>query len=82
MRDYAIYIFLVAVGFGLWALLFWFQRRSSSRMHKMVGWVFIGPLHDYMERRGYRLSKRELVGWGLVAIVMVAAPLATWWLER
>ncbi|KRI01508.1 hypothetical protein AO057_00010 [Curvibacter sp. PAE-UM] len=82
MRGYAIYVLLIAAGFGVWALLFWFQRRSSGRGQKLVGWVTIGPLHAYLERRGYRLSRRELLGWGLVALVMVAAPLASWWLER
>lgn len=82
MREYAIYILLVAAGFGVWALLFWFQRRSSGRGQKVVGWLTIGPLHAYLERRGYSLSRRELFGWGLVALVMLIAPLTSWWLER
>lgn len=82
MHTYAIYALAIAAGFGLWALLFWSQRRSSGRIRKAVGWMTIGPLHGYLERRGYRLSTRELLGWAFVALVMLLAPVASWMLER
>ena len=82
MREYAIYILMVGAGFGLWGLFFWLQRKSSDATRKAVGWVMIGPLHQYLERRGYRLSKRELLGWGVVGLVMLAAPAVSWLLEQ
>lgn len=82
MRAYAIYVLLVFAGFGLWALLFWLQRRSTDRFRKAAGWITVGPFHGYLERRGYRLSKREILGWTVVALVMLLAPVASWLLER
>lgn len=82
MHGYTIYVLLLAVGIGLWALLFWFMRKNSGATRNAVGWLIIGPFHIYLEKRGYRLSKRELLGWGIVGALMLFAPVLSWLLEQ
>jgi hypothetical protein len=82
MHWYAIYSLLIAASFGHWALLFWFMRKNSGATRNAVGWLMIGPFHSYLEKRGYYLSKRELLGWGLVGTLMLLAPAISWLLER
>ena len=82
MKGYLIYALLVFVGFGLWAVLFMGMQKGSSRKRDLAGYFFIGPLHAYLEKRGYVLTKREVIGWGAVLLLMLAVPWLTWFLER
>ena len=82
MPGYAVYVLLVCAGFGVWALLFWFMRTSSGPKRMALGWSLVGPFHAYLEKRGYRLRRRELFGWALVGAVMLLAPVLSWLLER
>ena len=81
MRGYCIYALLVLAGFGLWLVLFSFMRKEPGRNKDFAGFLLIGPLHSYLKQRGYSLTKRELVGWLAVLLLMLSAPLVTWWLE-
>ncbi len=68
----------------MWVALFIYMRggdKKSDRKRGLVGKLLIGPLHPYMAKRGYSLTKRELLGWGLVLVLMLAAPLITSLLE-
>ena len=82
MIGYIIYVALIAVGFMLWILLFVAMRRTAGRNREIAGWLLIGPLHSYLSKRGYTLTEREVLGWGAVLLLMLAAPLITELLER
>lgn len=82
MSGYWLYALLVLAGFGLWLALFVVMRRGAGRKRDVAGYVLIGPMHAYLKRRGYSLSGRELVGWGIVLLLMLAVPWITWFLER
>ena len=82
MSGYWLYALLVLAGFALWVLLFIAMRRGSGRKKDVAGYVLIGPMHSYLKRRGYALSRRELVGWGAVLLLMLAVPWISWFLER
>jgi hypothetical protein len=82
MRGYIVYSLLVLLGFALWILLFWGMRKGRGRARDAAGFFFLGPFHLYMRRRGYSLSPRELVGWGVVLVVMLLAPWLSKWLEQ
>jgi hypothetical protein len=82
MRGYLLYSLLVLAGFALWVILFAVLRRSRGRLRDATGFFFLGPFHSYMRSRNYSLSKRELVGWGVVLVVMLLAPWLSWWLTK
>jgi uncharacterized membrane protein len=80
--GYIVYVALVALGFLLWILLFLAMRRTSGQKRDITGWFLIGPLHTYLGKRGYSLTSREVLGWGAVLLLMIAAPPITWLMER
>ena len=83
MSSYLIFVLLVFLAFVMWAMLFAFMRSGKSqRTKKVVGVVLIGPLHGYLQSRGYRLTNREILGWLLVLFLMLAAPFLDRILEK
>ena len=82
MKGYVIYSLLVLAGFALWLILFLVMRKGSDRKRDIAGYALIGPMHAYLKRRGYSLSNRELVGWGIVLVLMLLVPWVTWFIER
>ena len=82
MRGYVIYLLLVVLAFALWILLFIGMRKGRGRTREAAGFLLLGPFHSYMRKRNYSLSSRELVGWGVVFVVMLLAPLLSKWLEQ
>jgi hypothetical protein len=81
MRSYLFYLVVVLLGFGMWWLFFAVMRRSDNRENKFLGYFLLGPMYRYLKRRNYSLTKRELVGWLLVGLLMLAAPIVTKVLE-
>ena len=82
MSGYWLYALLVLAGFRLWLALFVIMRRGAGRKRDVAGYVLIGPMHAYLKRRGYSLSARELIGSGVVLLLMLVVPWITWFLER
>ena len=80
MRGYLIYVALIFAGFALWVGLLAAMRRDATGK-RVWGHLLLGPLHGYLMRRGYRLTKREVVGWCVVLLLMLVAPLLTFVLE-
>ncbi len=80
--GYLIYSLAVLAGFVLWLLLFWEMRKGASRERDLAGQIFIGPMHAYLKKRGYTLSRRELFGWGFVLLLMLLVPWITMYLEQ
>lgn len=66
-------VVLGALGIGmLWVL----SRPGGAERHRIAGFLTFGPfwpfVGDYFSRRG-GLTRREVIGWGIVLIVMVLA---------
>jgi hypothetical protein len=81
--GYVIYVLFVLAGFALWGLLFWYMRSASEQPRpNVVGHALIGPLHNYLRKRNYALTKREIWGWLVVLVALLLAPLITQFLER
>ena len=82
MTGHLIYVAIVLAGFVLWLVLFLAMRKRRDRKHDIAGYLLIGPLHAYLRRRNYSLTKRELFGWGAILILMLLVPWVTRLLER
>ena len=82
MSGYLIYSLVVLAGFALWLLLFLAMRKGSNGKRDIAGYILIGPMHAYLKRRGYTLRTRELVGWGVVLLLMLLAPWISVYLAR
>jgi hypothetical protein len=80
--GYLVYALLVIAGFGLWIALFLGMRKGTERTRNAAGYLLIGPLHAYLRKRNYTLTKRELLGWGVVLLLMLLVPGLTWFIER
>lgn len=57
---------------GLWVLF----RPTTSERPRIVGFMFFGPfwplINGYLTRRG-GFTRRELIGWGIVLLVIILA---------
>src|SRR4030042_3836778 len=80
-----IFIIVVVLGFAVWALLFRLFRHhppAQSRASRVTGYTLFGPfwptIEKYMSKRGWKLSEREMLGWLLVFLLMIAAILFTY----
>ena len=78
-------IIVAILGFGVWILLFRLFRRhppAQSRASRATGYTLFGPLwpaiEEYMSKREWKLTKREVLGWLLVFLLMIAAILFTY----
>ena len=83
--NFPIYALCVVLGFLAWTLIFWLMRKNKNKQNRMEdvkGALLVGPLHFYLRGRHYTFTRRELVGWGLVLLFMLTAPLLTNWLEN
>jgi len=71
------YIIVVILGFLTWIVILWYFRRKASALpnkDKFRGYFIFGPMFSYMQKRGFALNKREIIGWGIVLLLMLAAP--------
>ena len=71
------YIIIVFLGFITWiVVLAYFRSKKStlSREDKFRGFFIFGPMFTYMRKRGFVFTKREIIGWGIVLLLMLAAP--------
>lgn len=82
MNGYLSLVAIVVFGFVALAIIFIILNRLKGRSRDIAGLLFVGPAHFILKRHGYSLSKREIIGWGVVLLLMLAAPLITNWLEK
>jgi len=76
------YLALIVGVFLFWCVGFAvMRRRKDKEWGNLTGFLLAGPLHFYLRERRYSLSRREMVGWGIVFVVMALAPIATKLLE-
>jgi hypothetical protein len=71
------YIIVVILGFLSWIVILWYFRTKAtalSNKDKFRGYFIFGPMFSYMRKRGFALTKREIIGWGIVLLLMLAAP--------
>ena len=81
-KGYLGYLALISAVFLFWFVGFAVMRsRKDKQWGNLTGFLLAGPLHFYLRERRYALSRREMIGWGLVFVVMAAAPIATKLLE-
>ena len=71
------WLFVVVLGgAGVAALWFVLVRTSSSGRRSALGYVMFGPfwqsVNNYFARRG-GFTRREWIGWAIVALIMVGA---------
>ena len=81
MYRYLLYSLLVLLGFLLWITLVLVMRRHGKDKRNIAAYLLIGPLHTYLHKRNYSFTKREIIGWGCVFVLMLLAPWITWLLE-
>ncbi|MET3139510.1 putative membrane protein [Undibacterium sp. GrIS 1.2] len=82
MKNYLMYAIIILSGFIAWILIFWIMRKSKDQSKNIKGVLLVGPAHFILKRTGYKLTTREIVGWGLVLLFMLTAPLISHWLEN
>jgi hypothetical protein len=72
-----IYLLFPVAAFAVWALVIRHlrQRQAQGNENKVAGPLLLGPLHVFLRNRQYTLSRRELIGWLIVGILMASAPL-------
>jgi len=76
--GYVLYVAAVLAIFAFWFIGFVVMRRHRDKAWgDFKGFLFAGPLHFYLKRRRYELSQREVIGWGAVLLLMIAAPIMT-----
>ena len=78
------YLFLVGgfvLFFGIWVMIFMTLRKAKPERRDILGPLLMGPFHFYLKKRGYSFSKRELIGWGVVLLIMFLAPWVSFLLE-
>lgn len=80
--GYVGYVALVVAIFIFWFVGFAvMRRRKDKEWGNLTGFLLAGPLHFYLRDRQYALSRREMIGWAIVCICMIVAPIATKLLE-
>jgi hypothetical protein len=73
--GYIVYTLAVLATFLLWGIAFAVMRKDKGKERSdLTGFLLTGPLHFYLKRRRYDLSGRELIGWGVVGLLMLLAP--------
>lgn len=77
MANYIVFCLLVLAVFFVWFLFFSVMRKEGGRKLDLLGFLFLGPVHVYLKKRGYVLSRRELIGWVVVLFLMLLAPWIT-----
>lgn len=82
MSDYLWYAAPILLGFVAWAFILSTMSKSKEKSKDIKGVLLVGPAHLILKRRDYKLSRREVIGWGVVLLFMLAAPLITYWLEN
>ena len=82
MQNYLIYALSILMSFVLWIIIFIIMKKSKGRSKDVKGVLLLGPAHFILRRVGYKLTMRELIGWGVVLLFMLIAPLITHWLEK
>lgn len=80
--GYLIYASSVLVAFGAWFLLIRALRQGAPRglLVQLKRSRSFQPVEQILGRSHYRFSVREWVGWAVVLIVMLVAPLVSYWL--
>jgi len=71
------YIVAVIICFIFWFLIFKYFRKKKdilSKKDKFRGYWIFGPMFKYIQNRGFTLTKRELLGWAIVFLLMLLAP--------
>ena len=72
---YVIYVLAVTAMFLFWLVAFAILRRQKdAKPSDLMGFLLVGPMHFYLKRRNFQLSNREIIGWGIVLALMLAAP--------
>jgi hypothetical protein len=82
MRGYLLYVALTALGLVVVVLPFLVMRNARrNRAYHAKGLLLTGPLHFYLAKRRYTLTKRELFLAAAVVLLGLVAPLLTYLLE-
>jgi len=82
MKNYFLYGLSILVGFILWAAIFWLMSKPKFKSKNLMGFLLAGPAHSILKRRDSKLSMREIVGWAIVLILMLLAPIISFWMEK
>jgi hypothetical protein len=84
ITAYLLYAAAVLACFAAWALVIFTMRNSKTGtpIEEVRRTLSIGPAHLILRKRDYKLTKREIIGWGIVALFMLLAPWLSWWLSR
>lgn len=80
IRHYGFAIAGGVLGVVGWCLAVWYMKHTPAPNYRRFKWhyIFIGPflfdvLHTEVAKRDRLLTTRELIGWGVVLIVIVVA---------
>lgn len=79
-KGYLTYVLLL---FGAWMVLgiiVWLLNKNKPK--GIVAGLLFGPAYFVLKHQGWKLTRRELILWGLVFLFMVFAPLISYWLEK
>jgi hypothetical protein len=79
-RHYGYLIGGCVLGIVGWCLAVWYIKRTPAPDYRRFKWhyVLVGPflfdlLHAEIAKRGQLVTRRELIGWGIVLIIIIVA---------
>lgn len=82
------YILVILVVVLVWISLFRYFNATKDKdgtKRKLIGISVFGPLwfgvDSYMQEHGWKLTRRETLGWISVLILMILAPIITQYLN-
>lgn len=80
VQSYLVYAVVLLMGWVLLGLVVW--RLSKSKPKGLAAAVLLGPAYFVLKRQGWKLSRREAGWWVFVLLLMLIAPLISYWLEH
>lgn len=81
---YLKYLLIIVLAVIVWVFFLISYRNKKSDMSDLdnyKGLFLIGPFYLYLRKKGFSLSKREIIGWIIVISLMIIAPLVVVYLR-
>ncbi len=75
---YIKYLCIVFLVVFVWIIFLTRYRKKGldiTESENRGGAFLIGPLYYYLREKGFALNKREIIGWIIVILLMIVAPL-------
>jgi hypothetical protein len=78
--SYLAYALLVIGGWTILIVVVWLLTKGKPK--GALPAIILGPAYFVLKRQDWNISRREVVLWAFVALLMLVAPLISYWLEN